>query len=611
MRQTPVGNGRLLVNHDLRGNVKDIFYPHVGKENHSQYTHSPLLIKIGNELTEFGSEGWEIDIDYRDVSLIAEISGKYRDLEVKISAAVHPEIDLFVREITANKDVELHWRIDLDINTHNFGNTVFYGPREKSLFYYKDNVWFLFSGKSPDSQGIENYLIKDEVTFVRQGNVNTTPKLAVRAGDTASFYLVAGNSYEDVRKKHAEIKKMGLEEAFEKSVYTCDIVSGQCRHDFKDLSPETEKLYMRSIMILLSNVNHNGAISAGNDSSNIHINQDTYQYLWPRDGAYVAEALDDAGYTEYAHKFFEFGKKHLVPIEDGWIWHKYNLDGTYSSTWHSFIDKYDGDFQRPIQQDEIAMMVWSFAEHREHCTDSEEKSLYTDWIKKFADFLVTYRDENGLPKASYDLWEEDYGVFSYTCATVYAGLMAAAELEEEFDGPDAQKYETAAQEVKAATEKHLWSQEKDRFLRDIEYHGKERVEDSTLDASLFALWFYGMFSCSEEKIEKTMTQLKEKLWVKDGIGGLQRYREDMYHTKPGQPANPWIITTLWVAYWHIMRGEKVEAKELIDWVVGKTPKSGVMPEQFDAITGEPLSVGPLTWSHATFIDVINKYLETF
>ena len=36
--------------------------------------------------------------------------------------------------------------------------------------------------------------------------------------------------------------------------------------------------------------------------------------------------------------------------------------------------------------------------------------------------------------------------------------------------------------------------------------------------------------------------------------------------------------------------------------------SGVIPEQLHPHTGEPLSVSPLTWSHAAFVASVERYL---
>jgi len=38
-------------------------------------------------------------------------------------------------------------------------------------------------------------------------------------------------------------------------------------------------------------------------------------------------------------------------------------------------------------------------------------------------------------------------------------------------------------------------------------------------------------------------------------------------------------------------------------------ESGVLSEQLDPYTGEPVSVAPLTWSHATFVATVLRYVD--
>jgi GH15 family glucan-1,4-alpha-glucosidase len=37
--------------------------------------------------------------------------------------------------------------------------------------------------------------------------------------------------------------------------------------------------------------------------------------------------------------------------------------------------------------------------------------------------------------------------------------------------------------------------------------------------------------------------------------------------------------------------------------------SGVLAEQVDPLTGEEMSVSPLTWSHSTFVATVMSYLK--
>jgi GH15 family glucan-1,4-alpha-glucosidase len=46
---------------------------------------------------------------------------------------------------------------------------------------------------------------------------------------------------------------------------------------------------------------------------------------------------------------------------------------------------------------------------------------------------------------------------------------------------------------------------------------------------------------------------------------------------------------------------------LIEWAAQRTTSQLLLPEQVDAATGAPKSATPLTWSHSTYVDVVNKY----
>ena len=52
-----------------------------------------------------------------------------------------------------------------------------------------------------------------------------------------------------------------------------------------------------------------------------------------------------------------------------------------------------------------------------------------------------------------------------------------------------------------------------------------------------------------------------------------------------------------------------KAHELMLWVVKRALPTGILPEQIHPMTGEALSVSPLTWSHAEFVEVVVDYLK--
>ncbi|HMB96453.1 MAG TPA: glycoside hydrolase family 15 protein, partial [Tepidisphaeraceae bacterium] len=101
------------------------------------------------------------------------------------------------------------------------------------------------------------------------------------------------------------------------------------------------------------------------------------------------------------------------------------------------------------------------------------------------------------------------------------------------------------------------------------------------------------------------------------VGGVARYENDYYHRISNDiasvPGNPWFICTLWLADYFITRAktaaEMKMALPIFEWAASHALESGVLAEQVNPYTNEPISVSPLTWSHATVVSTVIKYLE--
>jgi GH15 family glucan-1,4-alpha-glucosidase len=146
---------------------------------------------------------------------------------------------------------------------------------------------------------------------------------------------------------------------------------------------------------------------------------------------------------------------------------------------------------------------------------------------------------------------------------------------------------------------------------------KSWEHDRTIDSSMYGLWYFGMFAPDDPRIVRTMEAIREKLTIRTAVGGLARYENDYYHQQSQDianvPGNPWFICTLWVAEWMIAtaktRADLKPAVALLEWCVQHGLPSGVLAEQVHPYSHAPLSVSPLTWSHATFVMAVREYLE--
>lgn len=287
-------------------------------------------------------------------------------------------------------------------------------------------------------------------------------------------------------------------------------------------------------------------------------------------------------------------------------------------SWHPWIQ--NGKIELPIQEDETALVIWALWQHFRHIRNVELiKPFYSKLISHGAEFLVRYRDEiTKLPNPSYDLWEERYGVHLWTVCSVIAGLKSAAhfahalgELEQH------RRWTEAAEEVQAAMIEHMWSEKDKRFCRMTTRTASGYNLDMNVDASMYAIFALGGLPTGDPKVKATMKAIRDTLWVKTDVGGCARYVDDYYHqvTKDVKnvPGNPWFICTMWLAQYDIAAAHNQddlrEAVKLLEWVADRALPSGVLAEQVHPYTNEPLSVSPLTWSHATLVTTVQEYIE--
>ena len=431
------------------------------------------------------------------------------------------------------------------------------------------------------------------------------------------MWICAGKSIDDVLSLHQIVLNETPERLHRNSHNYWKSWENKKKTDFGSLSREVVNLYKRSLLVTRTHVDKNGGILAAADSDIMAFNRDTYTYVWPRDGAFVSLAMDRAGYQEVTRDFFRFCARAQEP--DGYVLHKYNPDGSVGSSWHPWF--HDGEAQLPIQEDETALVIYALLKHFQSVNDFEFlQEMYESFVKRAASFLCDFREpETGLPLPSYDPWEEHRGVFTYTTATVIAGLHAAAEICQILGHHNhSERYQNAADEVKQALLFHLYDEKLGRFIKRIKRKNGQTIgRDETPDASIMAVWKLGVLPPDDPRVISTMKQLHEALTVQTDVGGMARYVQDFYHAgapfSKEIPGNPWILTGLWEAQWHIMKAKTLEdlapARAALEWTTKHACPTGILAEQLHPITGEPLSVAPLTWSHATFVETVLMFAE--
>ena len=647
-RDIPVGNGTLLVTFDELYRIRDIYFPYVGKENHSEGHPFRFGVWVDGAFSWVEDAGWSRELCYKPETLVTEVrlSNDTLGLEITSYDAVDFHENIFLRRIVvrdtsgAQREVRLFFHHDFYISESEVGNTAYFDPETKALIHYKGRRYFListdaaagvetfatgrkgFHGHEGTWRDAEDGLLSDHA--ITEGSVDSTIGRTLRLeadSDAEAFYWMAvGKTRDEVARLNALVRERHPRALLRRTEDYWRAWVNKNEIDFGDLPSEVVRLFKRSLLVVRTQIDSGGAIIAANDSDVTARATDHYSYLWPRDGALVADALDMAGYSSLTRPFFDLCGR--IITDEGYFLQKYNPDGSLASSWHAWWNPRTQERLTPIQEDETALVLWALWNHYDEFRDIEFiRPLYHSLITRAADFLARFRDsQTGLPLPSWNLWEDRFGVHAFTCATVVGALRAAAKFASLFGETElAARYRLTATEVRDAMRAHLYRDELGRFVRMIMPREDGSYEvDATVDASLFGVFYFGAFAPDDEAVRATMRAVEECLWVETAVGGVARYEGDGYmrvvEDAPQKvPGNPWFICTLWLADYSIATAQTVDdlqrAAEILESVAGHALASGVLAEQLDPLTGTPLSVSPLTWSHSTLIATVMQYLR--
>lgn len=624
-RPLVLGNGRLLVQIDSRGRVRDFFWPQVGIRNHvAGHFHHTGVFEAGR-FSWLESAEWEISQELLPQSGGAKtvFSSTAWGLAIEVWEEVRG--DSFFRRFSlvnqrnAARQVEVFFSQDFRIAESEIGDTAMYVPRLDAMVHFKWDYYFSCSGRSA-SRGIHQKTVglrginglqgtwrdaEDGQLLgkpIEQGAVDSTFSVLVelppQGKGPVTYRIECGRS----------LSELGRKEDGGRLVLSSVPGLGMLPEALRNFAD-------RSLAVLKTQIDARGAILAANDSDIMQSNRANYSYVWPRDGALVARVLDRAGEHELARRYHEFTIP-LITEGQPFFLQKYNTDGTLGATWHPWI--FDGVPETPLQEDETALTLWSVWEHVKASGGREWLAgHYEGFVRPMARFLASFIDAlGGLPKPSYDLWEERRGVHAFTVATVVAGLSAAAGMAALQGDSEGKSFAGAADQVRGALLKHLVDSESGAFIRTVRQTGSGFEPDLGADASLLLVGRFAGLPADHPAVLATVAKVKDRLFVRSALGGLARYEGDYYgRVSESYPGNPWVITTLWLAQEEIAAATSVRELEWslrwLEWTRARGGATGVLGEQFHPETGHVMTVSPLTWSHAEYLNTCLDWAERY
>ena len=642
-RPIVLSNGELHVGLNKYGSVHDFYYPYVGFENHA--AGPSLRHKVGvyvdGQLSWTDDDSWTFDFHYPHTALIGHTMARNERLGIMLEFddTVDAEMSVFIRNIHVinhsdrKRDIKLFMYQAFAIgDSRSNTDTAQYLPDSNAILHYRGRRAFIISGQTDNGIfdqhsiglfGIENHegTYRDAEdgelggNMVEHGRVDSILRFSLsvdaRSSQRVHYWISAGMSSREALYIHKQVLDQGIYARIHKTAAWWQDWLRPSIDAAQKLPKQHQDLFLESMMIIKSQLDKRGAVIASTDSTMLNYSRDAYGYSWPRDGANTVWPLIRLGYYQEAYRFFEFCQRGLHP--SGYLSHKYRADGALGSSWHPYVH---GDIVAPpIQEDETALVVFVFVQFYQTSKDNSLiKDFYHSMIKPMANFMAEYTEETtGLPRPSYDLWEQTFSTSTYTTAVTYGALIAASELATVAgDEQSAVKWRSAADDIQAAAHKHLFNPERQVFYRGLNVVNGEVQYDSILDvSSVYSSFMFGLFAADSHEVKASIQTVKEVFGTSPENPGLPRSEDDDYRrSKPGIKGNWWYITTLWQAQYDIETGNTEDAIKILDWIKARTLPTGMMGEQIDPVDGTIISPAPLTWSHAeyvaTLIDLLGR-----
>ena len=635
-RSIVLSNGEMHVGLNDFGMVHDLFYPYVGFENHTigSDTRHKIGVYVDGKINWLDNGDWTFNFSYPHHALIGRTVATNTKIGIilEFDDFVDANISAFLRNIhivnayNREREIKLFMHQAFKIgDSRSNTDTAQYLPDNDAILHYRGRRAFVISGnyrQKPFDQysigvfGLEGKegTFRDaddgilEPCYVEHGQVDSTIgftlNLAPYSSDRVDYSISAGKSIREALYIDKQIKDSGFasrltgtsrwwQKWLKTPLQTAERLPTQHRHNF-----------IVSLMVIKAHIDNKGAVIASTDGSMLNYSRDAYAYCWPRDAALVLWPLIRLGYKTEPHRFFQFAKQTLHP--SGYLPHKLRADGAVGSSWHPY--KHGDISAPPIQEDETALTVFMFVQYYNIQNDKNIlKEFYRDLIVPATNFLADYTDrDTGLPKPSYDLWEEVFTISPYAVATTHAALLAASELADEIkDHKNAIKWRSAAEDMQEAAEQYLYNHNREYFYRGIlpKKEGFEYID--TIDSSsLFGSYFFGLFKEDSKFITNSLNTLKNTFLTAENATSLPRYENDPYRRASGNRSNHWLITSLWLAQYYISNNQIIEARNILNWVAGTASSAGMLSEQINPDDDNAISPSPLAWSHAEYASTL-------
>ena len=613
-----IGNKEITASFTKKGELIRLFYPNTDYRQFIDFLHVGVKVNdssmiylhddINNTYKQFYTENTNI--------LNTEIVNTYFKLKILQTDFVCIDKTLLVRKYKIknenNIDLKTNFLIHSSLLTSNNNQVSGYYKNNCLLQYMHDYTFAICSEYKVDKSQINNNqsniktgVIGDKDYIGMSNDSSISYDIGVlKPNEEIEFCIyitiLNGADIKNIDKKLDDIKVLDYKKELEKTKkywekYVKEHDSIKLINSNTEYIKKIEKIYKRTILLYPLLTNHlTGGISAAVEIDENRTNCGRYSYCWPRDAIFITNALDILKMEKETERFYKTFCK-MTQSKSGMWEQRFYTDGSLAPCWG-------------YQIDETASVIYGVYNHYEHTNNLKilKDTLKmcenaTKYLKKYVQNLLDGKEES---YKSYDLWEENEGVHTYSLAAIFSSfdvmIKIYEKLKPEFEG-NRLRIEKIEKEV-VILRKYL-VKIKDYILKNLYDNNKKsfiRNCDEKMDISLLGLVTpFNIFSPKEKKVLNTIERIE--LTLRTYTGGYLRYEGDNY-----AGGNPWVIANLWMADYYLSAGNKTKARECFDFVVKSATEHGFLAEQVDNNTMQAKWVIGLGWSHAMFINILNK-----
>lgn len=613
-----IGNKEITASYTKKGELLRVFYPNTDYRQFVDYFHTGVKINdsnmiylhddINNQYEQYFTENTNI--------LNTNILNTYFELNILQTDFACINKNVIVKKYKFknqnNIDLNVSFIIHSALLTNDNNQVSGYYVNDSLVQYMHDYTFSICSNNkvkasqiNNNEANIENGVIWDK-DYIGMSNDSSIcyelGTLKPNEEKELDIYITIshGSSIKEIETKITEAKNIDVKKELDKAKKYWEKYVKE--HDTIKL-PESntkymkklERIYKRTILLypLLTN-ELTGGISAAVEIDENRTKCGRYSYCWPRDAIFITNSLDILGMTKETEKYYKTFCK-MTQSKNGMWEQRFYTDGSLAPCWG-------------YQIDETASVVYGIYNHYEHTKNAKflkdtlrmsESAI--KFLKKYVQNVLDGKEEE---YKSYDLWEENEGIHTYSLATIFSSFDAMIKIYEivkpEFEKNrlKIEKIEKELQilrkylvEIKNYILKNLYDNNKKTFVRN---------KEQKMDISLLGLVTpFKVIAPKEKKMINTLERIE--LTLRTYTGGYLRYEGDNY-----AGGNPWVIANLWMAEYCLEAGNKKKARECFEFVVKTATEHGYLAEQIDNSTMQAKWVIGLGWSHAMFIDVLQK-----